>query len=223
MGSVKILGICGSPRKGNIEILLKEALKSAEEIDGVETEFIMLRGKKINPCLACYQCVDKKILCVQKDDALEILPKIAEADGIIIGSPVYMHTVTAQIKALMDRTTSLAKSKFFPEMPTKVDFSKKIGGAIAVGFDRHGGVEHTIATILHYFLSMDMIVVAGYTPTSYIGGAAWTMGESSRKLDAVRNDVLGLEAARQVGRRVAETAKLIKAGMRCLRNQDNPV
>ena len=214
---VKILGVSGSPRKGNTEILVRESLKAAEEVGDVETEFIPLRGKKINPCLACYQCVDKKIVCIQKDDMQEIYPKIMEADGIIIGTPVYMHTVSAQTKAFMDRITSLVKSKFYPEMPIRVDFSKKVGGAIAVGFDRHGGIEHALATIIHFFLSIDMIVVSGYVPTSYIGGAAWTMGRSARELDAVKYDDLGLEAARQVGRRVAEIAKLIKIGMEHLK------
>jgi multimeric flavodoxin WrbA len=210
---LKILGVSGSPRKGNTEILVQEALKAAEGISGVKTQFVTLRGKKINPCLACYHCVRNKTFCIIKDDMQDLFPKIAEADGLILGSPVYFHTVSAQLKAFMDRTTWLVKAKFFPEMPIKVDFSRKVGGAIAVGFDRHGGVEHALATIIHYFLSLDMVVVSGFTPTSYIGGAAWTMGESSLKLDAVKADMLGLDASRQVGKRVAETTKIIKIGL----------
>jgi multimeric flavodoxin WrbA len=216
---VKILGVSGSPRKGNTEILVQEALRAAEEIPDVKTEFVTLRGKKISPCLACYQCVKNRTYCVIKDDMQDLFPKIAEADGLILGSPVYFHTVSAQLKAFMDRTTWLVKSKFFPEMPIKVDFSRKVGGAIAVGFDRHGGVEHTLATIIHYFLSLDMIVVSGFTPTSYIGAAAWTLGESSLKLDAVKADNLGLEASRQVGKRVAEIAKAIKIGLEHVRTK----
>ncbi|MEM3596789.1 MAG: flavodoxin family protein [Candidatus Bathyarchaeia archaeon] len=210
---IKILGVSGSPRKGNTEILVQEALRAAEEIDDVKTEFETLRGKKISPCLACYHCVRNKTYCIIKDDMQDLFPKIAEADGLILGTPVYFHTVSAQLKAFMDRTTWLVKAKFFPEMPISVDFSRKVGGAIAVGFDRHGGVEHALAAIIHYFLSLDMIVVSGFTPTSYIGGAAWTMGESSLKLDAVKSDSLGIEASRQVGKRVAETARIIKMGL----------
>jgi len=210
---VKVIGISGSPRKGNTEILVKEALKAAEEVGDVEIEFIPLRGKKINPCLACYQCVDRKVLCIQQDDMLPLYKKFVEADGIIIGTPVYMYTVTAQLKAFMDRLTTLMKARFYPEAPFRGDFSKKVGGAIAVGYDRHGGVEHALATIIHFFLTMDIIVVSGYTPTSYIGAAAWTLGKTARDLEAVKEDKAGLEAARQVGRRVAETAKLIKLGL----------
>ena len=211
MFRVKVLGIAASPRKGNTEILIREALGAAKSVGDVETEFVSLHGKKINPCLDCRACERNKSLCVQKDDMQKIYPKLIEADGIIIGSPVYMSTVSGQLKALMDRTTCLFKSEYDPSFPIKVDFTKKVGGAIAVGYDRYGGVEYTIQTIINYFLSAHMVVVSGYTPNAYIGGAAWQM--LVNKLDAVKQDEIGIKAAREVGERVAKTAKLLKLGL----------
>ena len=205
-----MLGIAASPRKGNTEILVREALSAAKSIGDVDVEFISLHGKKINPCIDCRLCERNKSLCVQKDDMQKIYPKIIEADGIIIGSPVYFHTISAQLKALMDRTTCLFKSEYDPSFPIKLDFTKKVGGAIAVGYSRHGGTEHAIQTIINYFLSIHMVVVSGYTPYVYIGGAAWQVVD---ELDAVKRDEISIKAAREVGKRVAETAKLLKLGL----------
>jgi len=57
---VRILGIVGSPRRGNTEILVKEALKSAAEVEGVETDILHVAPLKINPCIACFRCFDEK-------------------------------------------------------------------------------------------------------------------------------------------------------------------
>lgn len=201
---VKVLGIAGSPRSANTEILVKTALEAARK-HGAETEFVSLHGKKISPCVDCEGCRRNKpsYLCIIEDDMQEIFPKIAEADGIILGSPVYMYTVNAQLKALMDRTTCLMFG------PRKVDFTKKVGAAIAVGYGRHGGVEFTLQTIINYFLNCKTIVVSTYTDDG-IGGAAWQMGEER---NSVMNDELGLKLVREVGERIAKTAQLIKIGL----------
>ena len=100
---MKVIGISGSPRpEGNTTLLVREALNAIAE-EGIETEFISLADKELNPCIGCNIC--KEIgSCQIIDDVDEILQKMKEADGIIVGSPVYFGGVTAQLKILMDRS-----------------------------------------------------------------------------------------------------------------------
>lgn len=99
---MKVLGILGSPRVGgNSDILLEQALKGAREA-GVEVEKIILGKKKISGCLDCQKCNDTGV-CAIKDDMQEIQKKILEADVIIHSVPVYFWSMTAQMKAYLDR------------------------------------------------------------------------------------------------------------------------
>ena len=103
---MKILGISCSPRKeGTTVAMLEEALNAARG-DGAEVELYSVAGKDINGCTACRKCVETG-MCAQKDDMQELYPKMLEADGIIFGTPIYFWGMTAQAKAVMDRTFSL--------------------------------------------------------------------------------------------------------------------
>jgi len=105
---MKILGISCSPReKGNTVAMLNEALKAAKK-DGAEVELYSVAGKNIQPCDGCWGCT-KTGKCHIKDDGALLLDKMAAADGIIFGTPVYFWGMTAQAKAVMDRTISLNK------------------------------------------------------------------------------------------------------------------
>lgn len=102
--SKKVLAIVSSPRKnGNTELLVDEFVKGAQEA-GHEAEKICLREKKIAPCLACEACLRNGGTCVQKDDMTEILPKLIDADVIVLSTPVYYYSICAQLKAMIDRT-----------------------------------------------------------------------------------------------------------------------
>jgi multimeric flavodoxin WrbA len=152
----KVLGIAGSPRKGNTEILVKESLSGAEEIGDVETEFISIRDYEIKSgCTACYLCRKKPSLdrlCLGvKDGANLILEKMLEAEGLIIGTPVYWGGVTAQIKSLIDRTVCVEHAG--------LGFRNKVGAAVVAAATRNGGLEYTIAGIHHWMHMHDMIVV----------------------------------------------------------------
>lgn len=101
---MKIVGISGSPRK---ESQTKKLLERCIEIikkEGVETEIIDLREYKVGFCLACEMC-HKNYGCVLKDDGNLIMEKMLSSDGIIFASPNYINNVSAQMKALFDRTT----------------------------------------------------------------------------------------------------------------------
>lgn len=101
--SKKVLAIVSSPRKnGNTELLIDEFVKGAKAA-GHETEKICLREKKIAPCLACEACLRNGGTCVQKDDMAEILPKLIHADIIVLSTPVYYYSISAQMKTMIDR------------------------------------------------------------------------------------------------------------------------
>lgn len=102
--SKKVLVLSSSPRKGgNSDLLCDEFVKGAKE-SGNEAEKIFLRDKKINYCVDCGNCSVKKMRCPQKDDMSSILDKMIEADVIVMSTPVYFYTMSAQMKTLIDRT-----------------------------------------------------------------------------------------------------------------------
>ncbi len=103
---MKILGISFSPRKnGNTVAMLKEALAAAKK-DGAEVELYSVAGKNIQPCDGCWDCT-KTGKCHIKDDVAILQDKMIAADGIIFGTPIYFWGMTAQAKAVIDRTISL--------------------------------------------------------------------------------------------------------------------
>ena len=98
----KVLIIGGSPRRGgNSEALCEQFAKGAAE-SGNQVEYISLSGKKIGFCTACYSCENGE--CPQKDDAPEIIAKMMDAQVIVLATPVYFYTMSAQLKALIDRS-----------------------------------------------------------------------------------------------------------------------
>jgi len=184
---MKVLGIVCSPRlHGNTEIMVREALTKAEE-EGAETELITLAGKRISPCDGCESCRKTK-KCHTKDDMQDIYTKLLDADGIIFGTPVYYWNVTAQAKALMDRTYLLSKDQKLLE--------GKVAAAVAVGERR--GTTNTIAAFSGYFNLQRMVMV----------GSASGFGDEKGE---VRNDTRGIEETRALGRSLARFIRACQA------------
>ncbi|MFC1942311.1 flavodoxin family protein [Chloroflexota bacterium] len=125
---MKVLGIVGSPRKGgNTEILVEEVLASAREA-GAETEIFLVADKTINGCDGCGSCF-KTGMCKIKDDMQQLYPRMEAADAIILGSPVYFHDVTAQAKAIIDRTfVYLADNILKGKVASQVLALRRVGG-----------------------------------------------------------------------------------------------
>ena len=147
---MKVIGISGSPRKeGNTEILIKKVFDVLEG-KGINTELISLADKKIQPCDACKYCRKNIGKCHIQDDLAPILEKILNADGIILASPVYFGSVTAQIKALIDRAGYIARGMDAP-------FRRKVAGAIVVA--RRGGHNFALMQLLQFFSIFGMIIV----------------------------------------------------------------
>jgi multimeric flavodoxin WrbA len=104
---MKVVGICGSPRRGNTEWMLRKLLEGAVKA-GAETELILLRDKDIKWCDGCLSCEaggkQRKGVCTIQDDMQQIYPKLVEADGLAFGTPVYFEMLSGLLKNFMDRT-----------------------------------------------------------------------------------------------------------------------
>ena len=230
MEKIRIIGIAGSPRKGNTEYLVEKALEAAESIGGVHTEFVSLRGKLIKPCKADYRCFKKgtpEVPCpsITDDFGNEVMKKMLDVDAILVGSPVYWGGPTAQIKALFDRSMALEA------LGTKL--RNKVGGVITVAYERNGGQEPTLFDMIRWMMIHDMIVVGSgpERPAKTGVGTYWggicTQGfpypipsPTKEARTGVLQDEVGINSVIGVGKRVAEIAKLIKAGLNVVPEKD---
>ena len=156
---MKIIAISGSPRpRGNTWHLLQEAIKVLEQ-QGIDTEYVSLHDKDIRPCLACMKCAKEKNRCSQEDDFNALYEVLAQADGLIVGSPVYFGSATPNLMALLDRAGFVAR------MGDNV-FHRKVGSPIVVA--RRAGVNFTYAQLLYFFMIMGMVVPGStYWPIAF--------------------------------------------------------
>lgn len=147
---MKVIGISGSPRMdGNTEFLVKEALKPFYEKEWEVTEFF-LSSKTVNPCMGCETCRDSGVCVIEGDDMEFLLHEFETCHALIIGSPSYYRNVTAQLKAVFDRSFVFNNRKLL---------AGKIGGAISVGRGEGGGQALVLSIIHNYFLSSGALCV----------------------------------------------------------------
>ena len=103
----KVLILSSSPRRGgNSDTLCDEFARGALEA-GNETEKIFLGEKNIHYCTGCSVCSLHHKPCPQKDDAAEVISRMLDADVIVMATPVYFYTMSAQMKTLIDRCCGL--------------------------------------------------------------------------------------------------------------------
>jgi multimeric flavodoxin WrbA len=190
-----IVGISGSPRKQATEYVLEQGLGMLKE-KGFETQLWSVRGKWIEFCTHCDFCLQNKV-CTYQDDLEELYELLAHAKGIIFATPVYNGGVSAQTKAVMDRTRSLvAADKDF--------FKGKIGIGITTGGDRAGGQELALLQIHTFYMINGMIPVGGGPFGANLGANFWTKDT----LDGVRLDEEGSRSLRKTVKRFAEYMEL---------------
>ena len=130
----KILILSSSPRRGgNSDTLCDEFLRGAIE-SGNEAEKIFLRDKNINYCTGCSVCSMYGKPCPQKDDMSEIVEKMLAADVIVMATPVYFYTMSAQMKTLIDRCcaryTEIKNKEFFFIVTAAEDDKEKMSRTI---------------------------------------------------------------------------------------------
>lgn len=201
MGNSKLLlGICGSPRVGSTDFIVKKALRRAEEKHDIKTEYFSVSGKNIKYCIHCDHCVRTRKGCVFKDDMSEVYPLMEEADAWIIGTPVYQGNISAQTKTILDRCRALAAKD------THV-FRNKIGGAIAVGGDRIGGQEPAIQTIIDFYMINEMIPVGGGAFGANLGGTIWS---KDKLVEGAKSDTEGLKSVYKMVDRLSYIMRVLK-------------
>ncbi|GHV48929.1 flavodoxin family protein [Synergistales bacterium] len=102
-----ILVLSGSPRKGGTTDSLVSAFIEGATGAGNAVTNIRVADLKIGGCLGCNHCFREEGVCVQKDDARQILDRMKESDALVFASPIYFFGVTAQLKLAIDRTYAL--------------------------------------------------------------------------------------------------------------------
>ena len=219
-----VLGISGSPRKGNSQFLLEQALESAKlvEPEYVHTHMYSVRGKTFNPCIACGYCEEHDGTCVHKDDFEGLRQLWLGADVIIYSVPVYHMSMPGQLKCFIDRLGNSMSGKFRSQMPAHMKTLPKLFkviGSIAQGMHIFSGQEHTITDLINHALIMQSIPVVGDMWESYIGAGGWTMNRIER--DGLKGLADGedlsvkavIKASRDIGRRSVELAKIVHSGV----------
>lgn len=182
----KVLAINSSARKdGNTAILIDTVFEELIR-QGIETEMIQLSGKIIEPCKACWACSGRENCAHKKDSFREIFEKMIQADGIILGSPVYTANISANMQALLERAsvvTDMNRSKNL--------FQHKVGAAVTAA--RRGGALPALDAMNRFFILHNMFVA---------GSSYWPMAYGQMPGD-VQSDSEGLETMRNLGRNMA--------------------
>ena len=188
--TIKVLGIYGSPRKGgNSDQLLDKALEGARSA-GAETKAVYARDLKMCGCLECGGC-DKTGKCVVEDDMQSVYPLLEEADIIFLASPIFFYGLTAQAKALIDRSQALWSKRMLKKTPEeRKSYDSGRGYLIAVGATRGKNLfEGSQLTALYFFDALDM---------SYDGGIFF---RSLEKKTAAQKTPETLQEAYNMGRK----------------------
>jgi len=165
---IRVLAINGGTEKTAYTSLLLRHVLQALEQKGIETEMIELWGANLHDCRDCREClVQKNRRCVQTDDMGNLLiEKMAQADGILFGSPASDAEIAPEMKALMERACAVAKAN--DQM-----FRHKIGAAVVSM--RRAGALRTFDTLNHFFLMNEMVVP---------GASFWNAGVANDDCDA---------------------------------------
>ncbi|RXE56331.1 FMN reductase [Methanoculleus taiwanensis] len=190
MRKPKVVAFNGSPRRdGNTSILIRHIFDELEH-EGIETELVRVGGQLIRGCTDCRRCYENRDRrCVFDDDIVnDCIGKMIDADGIILGSPVYFLDVTAEMKALIDRAGVVSRANGGL-------FRRKAGTAAAAV--RRSGANHTVDTLLHFMLYSGMIVPG--IPAIGIG----------RDIGDVLKDEEGIARAKEVGKNMAWLLKMM--------------
>lgn len=188
---MKVLAINGSARKdGNTAILIKRVFEELNK-EGIETERIQLAGQVIEPCKACWACGDQQNCVHRKDNFRDIFDKMKEADGILLGSPVYSANISANMQALLERAAVVGDMN--PGL-----LAHKVGAAVVAA--RRGGAINALDAMNHFFLNHEIFVV---------GSTYWNMAYGQLPGD-VEKDTEGLANMENLGKNMAYLLKTLK-------------
>jgi multimeric flavodoxin WrbA len=191
---MKVVAFNGSPRKEGNTVQALEVVLAELRNTNIETELVHIAGQGLRGCIACYKCMERKDgACAITSDLLnEYVRKMRDADGIIIGSPVYFSNVTADVKAFIDRAGLVARAN--DNM-----LQKKVGAPVVIM--RRAGATFTFAAINFFFLIQQMIIP---------GSDYWNVGIGRAPGDVQKDDE-GITTFKTLGRNMAWLLQKIKA------------
>lgn len=187
---MKALLVNGSPRPNGCTFTALTELRNTLESEGIEVELIHVGNNDIRGCIACRKCASTGE-CVFDDIVNEVAPKLAEADGFVIGAPVYFSSPAGGAISFMDRL-------FFSTLHT--DKTMKVGAAVVTC--RRGGNTASFDVLNKYFTMTGMPVASSQYWNMVYGGSA----------DEVKQDAEGLQTMRTLGRNMAFMMKSIQLG-----------
>lgn len=186
---MKVLMLNGSPRpNGNVAAAFKE-MEKVFNANGIETEIMMIGSQDIRGCISCGFCHENG-RCVFDDAVNQVAPKFAEADGLVVGSPVYYASANATLIALLDRL-------FYS---THFDKRMKVGAAVCAA--RRGGLSATFDELNKYFTISGMPVASGQY---------WNGVHGSKDGEAVQ-DAEGMQQMRTLASNMSFLMKSIALG-----------
>lgn len=186
---MKVLLLNGSPHaKGNTFLALDEMRKVFEE-EKIETKMIQIGQQAIRGCIACGSCVQNGRCCFE-DAVNEIAREFEEADGFVVGSPVYYASANATLVACLDRL-------FYSS-----HFDKRMKVGAAVGAARRGGLTATFDELNKYFTFSGMPVASGQY---------WNGVHGKQQGDA-QKDAEGMQQMRTLARNMTFLMKSIALG-----------
>ena len=187
---MKVLLLNGSPHPhGCTFTALSEVAKTLEE-NGVEAEILQIGAKPVRGCIACGGCAGKGRCAFGDDIVNTLIEKMEQADGFIVGSPVYYASANGAVECILDRAF-YAGGKAFVHKP-----------AAAVASARRAGTTATLDELTKYFTISQMPVVS----STY-----WPMVHGNKPED-VAKDEEGLQVMRNLDRNMAWLLKCIEAG-----------
>jgi multimeric flavodoxin WrbA len=194
---IKVVAFNGSPRKNGNTVGSLNTVMGELKKQGIETEMIHVGKEKIRGCLSCFVCMQKmNEKCVTDDDPVnEWIQKMKEADGILLGSPVYFSGVAGAMKSFLDRA-------FFVAGRNNDLFRHKVGASV-VAVRRSGGIP-TMDSLNHYFLLCEMLIP---------GSNYWNVVHGTNPGE-MEQDGEGKQAMEVLGRNMAWLLKLIEKGQK---------
>lgn len=177
---MRILGISGSPKeKGFTNLLLDESLEGARA-SGAQTEKIILNHLRIKPCQECLKCDDEGI-CSYTDDMKVVFEKIGSADAVIIASPIYFGTITAQLKTMIDRFNSVWIVKRRNKAEKDVKLLKRGAFICVAGADKKEYFKNAKSVIKALFCTIGI----NYSKELFIGGLDSEKHNPSKKKESL--------------------------------------
>lgn len=206
---MKILAINGSHRKGrNTATLLRTVLDEAAAL-GASTELLELSDLNIKFCTSCNKCLSRSQCSITDDDMAIVGNKLLQADGILLGSPVYWVNVTTLMKNFMDRSRYLHIYKNL--------LDGKVGAAVTTSGLLYGGQETTLKVMEYYLQLQGLYVVDSRDPNEVIKTvmAAGSLMEGVKddkmifRSNAIDDDLL-VTSCKQLARNMVKLIRQLK-------------